>query len=205
MTSTAPESASVRERIPAAERRELILIAATELFGSRGFSGTTTDQIAKAAGISQPYVVRMFGTKEALFLEAIGRALEALQTRFRAVVAASDGDRDALSHQLGNAYVDLVADRNIMRVLMQAFLAGSDPVIGPAAREGFLSTYRLLRDEAGFSPEEVRGFLAHGMLLNTLLGLEMPALYEADPDGRELLAECFGHKLDLIIPAGSTR
>jgi TetR/AcrR family transcriptional regulator len=199
VTSIAPDSAPVRERIPAAERREQILAAATELFGLRGFAGTTTDQIAKAAGISQPYVVRMFGTKEALFLEAIDRALVALQSRFRAVIAES-GERDTLGHRLGNAYVDLVADRTIMRVLMQAFLAGSDPVIGPAAREGFLSTYRLLRDEAGFSTEDVRGFLAHGMLLNTLLGLEMPALYEADPDGRELLAQCFGPKLDLIIP-----
>lgn len=198
MTSPLP----TRERIPAAERRESILIAATELFGSRGFAGTTTDQIAKAAGISQPYVVRMFGTKEALFLEAIERALAALKERFRAVIAASPGDSAELAHLLGNAYVDLVADRSIMRVLMQAFLLGSDPVIGPAGREGYLEIYRMLRDDAGFSPEEVRGFLAHGMLLNTMLGLEMPSLYQSDADSRELLAECFGPKLDLILNAG---
>ncbi|NQX11083.1 TetR/AcrR family transcriptional regulator [Microbacteriaceae bacterium VKM Ac-2855] len=199
MTSTAP----ARERIPSAERREQILASATELFGSRGFAGTTTDQIAKAAGISQPYVVRMFGTKEALFLEAIERALEALTVRFRAVIAAHGDDSEELAHRLGNAYVDLVADRSIMRVLMQAFLLGSDPVIGPAARSGYLEIYRMLRDEAGFPPAEVRGFLAHGMLLNTLLGLEMPTLYDSDANSRELLAECFGAKIDLIIPPRS--
>lgn len=196
MTTTAPS----RERIPAAERREQILVAATDLFGLRGFSGTTTDQIAKAAGISQPYVVRMFGTKEALFLEAIGRALDALQARFRVVLAEHrENPTTDLGRQLGLAYIDLVADRSILRVLMQAFLSGSDPVIGPAAREGFLSTYRLLRDEGGFAADDIRGFLAHGMLYNTLLGLELPGEYQRSSDTRELLEECFGPKLPVIL------
>ncbi|MBN8883980.1 MAG: helix-turn-helix transcriptional regulator, partial [Salana multivorans] len=43
------------------ERRELVLSAAAEVFGERGYVGATTDAVARAAGVSQPYVVRMFG------------------------------------------------------------------------------------------------------------------------------------------------
>jgi len=87
-------SQATAERIPAAQRRELILEAATGVFAERGYAGSTTDQVAKAAGISQPYVVRMFGTKETLFLEALDRAQGKLLRAFRDVIAAYDaGDR----------------------------------------------------------------------------------------------------------------
>jgi AcrR family transcriptional regulator len=64
MTTTAPESGSTRMR--SEDRRVLILEAATAVFGEQGYHGATTDAIARAAGVSQPYVVRMFGSKEAL-------------------------------------------------------------------------------------------------------------------------------------------
>ncbi|MFP3344532.1 TetR/AcrR family transcriptional regulator, partial [Halomonas sp. SIMBA_159] len=69
-------------RIPASERREQILAAASIVFGERGYFGATTDQIAKAAGISQPYVVRMFGSKENLFTEVLSRASDKVLTTF---------------------------------------------------------------------------------------------------------------------------
>ncbi len=74
-------------RMKADERRELVLEAATLVFGERGYFGATTDGVAKAAGVSQPYVVRMFGTKETLFLAVLERALERLLRTFRAVLA----------------------------------------------------------------------------------------------------------------------
>ncbi|MCU1580821.1 MAG: TetR/AcrR family transcriptional regulator, partial [Microbacteriaceae bacterium] len=53
-------------RMRAEDRRELILEAATRVFGDRGYIGATTNLVAVAAGVSQPYVVRIFGTKEKL-------------------------------------------------------------------------------------------------------------------------------------------
>ena len=40
------------QRLPAAERREQMLNAASIVFGERGYAGTTTDAVAKAAGVS---------------------------------------------------------------------------------------------------------------------------------------------------------
>ena len=53
---------------------------------------------------------------------------------------------------IGRRYVELLADRGLLLSLMQAFMLGADPEIGPTARAGFLRVYRLLRDEAGSRP-----------------------------------------------------
>ena len=59
---------SVRTRMTADERREQIVAAARAEFAAHGYQAATTDAIARRAGVSQPYVVRLFGTKQALFL-----------------------------------------------------------------------------------------------------------------------------------------
>src|ERR1700754_4481418 len=84
VTTTVPANAAeTGTRMRSQDRRELILEAATAVFGERGYGGATTDAVARAAGVSQPYVVRMFGTKEALFLEVLHRALDKLLAAFR--------------------------------------------------------------------------------------------------------------------------
>lgn len=159
------------ERIPAGERRQQILEAAVEVFGRYGFAAATTDRVAKAAGISQPYVVRLFGTKEQLFIETLGHTLARLLRTFRAALA--DPGAESAEARLGAAYVELVGDRGVLLTLLHGFMMGSDPAIGPVARGGFLEVYRMLRQEAGFSPEQTRSFLAEGMLINTLIGLDV--------------------------------
>jgi TetR/AcrR family transcriptional regulator len=176
-------------RMRAEDRRELVLEAATAVFGERGYVGTTTDAVARAAGVSQPYVVRMFGTKEALFLAVCERALGRLMHTFRTAITENPGlSREEIHHRLGAAYSDLMIDRGLLLSLMHAFVLGSDPEIGRAARRGFLEVYRLLRHEADFTPQEAQSFLASGMLLNTLIGLRMADDFD-DPDVRELI-EC---------------
>ncbi|GAP59164.1 transcriptional regulator protein [Arthrobacter sp. Hiyo1] len=222
----APESGSssqaTAERIPAAQRRELILEAATGVFAERGYAGSTTDQVAKAAGISQPYVVRMFGTKETLFLEALDRAQGKLLRAFRDVIAAYDagelaeelrhldpaagsGRPEQLKQLMAIAYADLIEDRGILMMLMQAFVAGHEPAIGARAREGFLDIYRLVRDEAGLSPETSRDFLAQGMLMNTLIGIRLPEVYEQDETAEELLECTLRSKLPMVLKASKAQ
>ncbi|WEK62648.1 MAG: TetR/AcrR family transcriptional regulator [Candidatus Microbacterium colombiense] len=196
------------ERIPSGERREQILAAASLVFGERGYFGATTDQIAKAAGISQPYVVRMFGSKETLFIEVLARASDKLLDTFSAVIdewKATGSPDDRIGRLLGTAYVNLVEDRGILLSLMQAFSMGHDAVIGAGARADFLRIYRLLREEAGFDPVAARSFLAEGMLLNTLLGLRLPEQYGVDEATTELLECTFQTKLQLVLDAVGDR
>lgn len=198
MSSVTIEPAPI-PRMKSEDRRELILQAATEVFGSYGYHGSTTDQIARAAGVSQPYVVRMFGTKERLFLEVIERALVFILVSFRAVLA--EGHHD-LRVRFGSAYVDLLKQRGLLLSLMHSFVLGSDPVIGPVARRGFLDVYRFLRDEAGFAPEDAQAFLEGGMLLNTLVGLRMSEEFDSSTDANELLCTALPQKLDVLLDLG---
>lgn len=190
-----------RPRMKSELRRELILDASLAVFGDFGYIGATTDQVARAAGVSQPYVVRMFGSKEQLFLEALGRAVSRLRAAFRAAIADTSNPRD-IKDRVGRAYVDLVSDRGLLLTMMHAFVLGSDPVIGRASRDCFLGVYALLRDEAGFSPDEAEQFLAHGMLINTLVGLRMSDDFDSDSLAHELLATAIPQKLDVVLALG---
>lgn len=197
-TSDAAIPSGSATRLSAADRREQILNAATAVFGERGYHGTTTDQIAQAAGISQPYVVRMFGTKQKLFLEVLQRALDLLFVAFRDALV-DPGDGSIPQARLGVAFIDLIGTAGVHRTLLHAFVSGNDPVIGEAARKGFVSIYRFLRDEAQFTPDEVNRFLGGGMLMSVLLGIELPSVFGQDPDADELLQVTFGEKCGVVL------
>jgi TetR/AcrR family transcriptional regulator len=196
------EVGATATRMGADERRALVLAAATEVFGQYGYAGTTTDRVAAAAGVSQPYVVRIFGTKEKLFIEVLHRDLETLMTAFRAALA--EPSDIPIHHRLGGAYADLLQDRGLLLSLMHGFVLGADPEIGKVARCGFLDVYRFLKDEAGIPAAEAANFLAHGMLLNTLVGIRMTDEYTSDPDARELLEGALGPKLPILLDQRTT-
>lgn len=185
-----------RQRLPAAERRESILTAAAEVFGARGYAAATTDAIAQIAGISQAYVIRTFGSKEALFIATAERVVERVADAFRAVIAEG-GPLEQIEPRLGEAYVRLAEDRGALVTLLHLFTLGHDTGIGPVAREGFLRIYTILRDEAGLSAARATAFLGNGMLVSTILGLHLPASTD-DPAVSELLESTFRENTALV-------
>src|ERR1700712_541156 len=84
-----PPVGSPASRMPAAAPRRLLVEEAIGEFGVRGLAGTSTDAIARRAGISQPYVIRLFGTKKALFLAAIERCFDLVGELFHAAAEAA--------------------------------------------------------------------------------------------------------------------
>lgn len=62
-----------QRRLPAAERRALIVDAAGRLFGERGYEHTRVDEIAAAAGVTKPMLYRHYDSKEALYLALLER------------------------------------------------------------------------------------------------------------------------------------
>ena len=74
----------VSSRMTASERRTAVLAAAITEFARSGYAGTSTDAIATRAGISQPYLFRLFGTKKDLFVatyELVSDRIIAAMTR----------------------------------------------------------------------------------------------------------------------------
>lgn len=180
------------------ERRELVLAAATRCFARTGFAGTSTDAVAREAGVSQPYVVRIFGTKQRLVLEAFERAGRSVHAAFAEVLAAGfDPARDEDRERLGAAYTELLADRDRMLVMLHGFAAGDDPEIGALARDVMGEIAALLRG-TGMPADEVREFIAQGMLLTVLMAMRAPE-HLTEQSGLHDLVECaFGDALTVV-------
>ena len=157
-----------RTRLTAEERHDQLIAAAVTAFTAAGYAGTTTDQVARLAGVSQPYVIRLFGTKQALFIATVQHAADRIEQQFRDA-AAVRADLDSL----GEAYDAILAERELITVLLHGFTAGADPVIGPIVRDCFGRIYRTVRELTGATPEEARQFLAMGMLLSVLDALQV--------------------------------
>jgi AcrR family transcriptional regulator len=177
----------------AIERRESILMAAVSVFGERGYQGATTDAIAHVAGISQAYVVRMFGSKEELFVAAADWSVERVIEAFREAIAHFPPHATPKEKKLamGSAYSGLLANYSPLLTLMHFSTLGRDPKFGPMAREHHLRIYRVVRDEALIPAPEATVFLAHGMLINVLLALRLPEIAESNRDAREHLSCAF--------------
>lgn len=182
----------------APERRELVLAAASRAFARGGYAGTSTDAVAKEAGVSQPYVVRMFGTKAELFREVLARALTRIVETFDAELdrLTIDPDSEEFWAQLGAAYAGLIADQDLLLVMMHGFSAGGTPAIGAQARSTMSAIYTQIRTRTGCTPEKAREFIAQGMLINTMLAMRAPEHFDEDPALAELSACVFGGTLD---------
>jgi AcrR family transcriptional regulator len=173
------------ERKSAEVRREEILEAAVREFAHGGLHGTSTEKIAQRAGISQPYLFRLFGTKKDLFIAANERCFGRVLGSFQEAAEGKTG-KDAMK-AMGRAYDQLLADREMLLLQMQMYAACSDPEIRDMTRAGFAGLFRYVEQVSGASMLEIRDFFAVGMLMNVAAAMDLPQICsEDDTWAREL-------------------
>jgi AcrR family transcriptional regulator len=159
-------------RQSAEERREAVLDAAQAEFAARGLHGASTEAIAKAAGISQPYVFRLFGTKKQLFMATIERCLRGTLEMFHTASAGLSGE-EALQ-AIGEAYSErLASDPTYLHAQMQSYAACDDPDIREVVRRGFGELVEYTERVSGLPGERVAHFFAKGMLLNVIASMDL--------------------------------
>jgi len=163
---------SPRTLSTADERREEILEAAERVFAARGLHGTPTMEIAKAAGISQAYLFRLFPTKAELFTALVERCNDRIERTFTDAAAAARRAGEPVMPAMGAAYVGLLADRDLLLNQLHAHAASDDPAIRDQMRRGFARLVEIVERETDADPQEVRDFFAHGMLLNVLAAMQ---------------------------------
>jgi AcrR family transcriptional regulator len=162
----------VAERKSAEERRQEILEAALVEFAAHGLYGGSTEAIARAVGISQPYVFRLFGTKKELFTATIERCMRGTLEMMRSAAAGLKGE-DAL-HAIGEAYGErLRTDPTYLHSQMQAYAACDDPAIRTVVRNGYRELVDYVERVSGLPPERVSHFFAKGMLLNVIASMDL--------------------------------
>lgn len=173
-------------RQSADQRRVTVLRAAMAEFARGGYAGTSTEAIAERAGISQPYLFRLFGTKRDLFIATMGLMHYRIEEAFRSAAGGLYGEEAMLS--MGAAYKELLAERDLLLVQLHSFAASDDEAIRQAARDGFARLWHVVEQLTGLDEEAVRGFFAQGMLLNVMAAVDAAALDESwsracqDPD-----------------------
>ena len=159
-----------RKRSTAGKRREEILDAALYEFAARGLHGTSTEDIARRAGISQPYVFRLFGTKKDLFLAGCERCMHETLEAMRDAAIGKEGE--SALEAMGQAYLALLADdpRRLM-LQLHMYAACDDEDVQRVAREGYGKLVEFVERASGADPGEVTRFFAKGMLINVVAAL----------------------------------
>ena len=153
----------VRRRLTAAERREDLLAEAIAEFGTKGYHAASTETIAERAGISQPYLFRLYGTKKELFLACVDRCFDRTLDVFRE--AATD---DEPLQAMGRAYTEMLGDRDLVLMQLQTYAAAADDDVRQLARRRFAELGQEIERLAGIGPDERVRFVGHGMLLNVI-------------------------------------
>jgi AcrR family transcriptional regulator len=160
-----------RTRLTAGERREHVLAAAVAEFAVTGYHGTPTEAIAKRAGISQPYLFRLYRTKKDLFLACVDRCFDRVTETFRtAAEAAPEGDREAA---MGRAYVEMLADRELLLFQLQTYAAADDADVRAVARRRYEGVIDTVAQLGAVGRNEALRFISQGMLLNVAAALEL--------------------------------
>jgi AcrR family transcriptional regulator len=149
----------------ASTRRAQILEIAAQEFAEGGLRGASIEAIARIAGITQPYVFRIFGSKKALFLEVVAGSFTQLTTSMQ-TAAGNETGLDALA-AMGARYNALLADRTALQLQLQAYAACGDPEVREAVRRHLAALWETVATTTGLDPVTVKTFLAFGMLLNT--------------------------------------
>ena len=154
----------------------MVLEAAVAEFAAGGMAGTSTEDVARRAGISQPYLFRLFPTKKALFIALIDRCFQRVEDAFVAAVGDRTGE-EALA-AMADAYEVLLDDRTMLLLQMQAYAACDDPAIREVTRAGYKKLWELTERLTGLPFQRVVDFFAIGMLMNVAAALDLPAVDE---------------------------
>ncbi|PZS02260.1 MAG: TetR/AcrR family transcriptional regulator [Pseudonocardiales bacterium] len=159
-------------RQSADQRRGTVLRVAVEEFAKTGLAGTSTQTIADRAGISQPYLFRLYASKKALFLAAAEHCHQRIIDEFEQ--AAGDSTGLAAFERMGERYGELIGDRTFLLLQLQIYAASEDGEVQAAARDGFRRIWQTIARISGLPAQERRQFYALGMLCNvvTALGLD---------------------------------
>lgn len=170
MTPTA--TTTKRTLSTAQARREAVLEAGMSAFAEKGFLGTPTTEVAKAAGISQAYLFRLFPTKTDLVLAVVERSNQRIKETFLKAAARARATGADPMETIGEAYSELLEDRSMLMTQIHGFAAAASmPEVAERSRAFFAELYDLVLRETDLDPDGAHQFFATGMLLNVMAAI----------------------------------
>lgn len=130
MPASAISESHPHPRLPADERRRQLIEVSIDLFSQKGFAGTTTREIAAAAGVTEAIIFRHFATKQDLYTAIVERMCSRADTAgwLRGAECLMERNDDAgLIRYLMKGILDFAqADRRYERLILFAALEGNE-------------------------------------------------------------------------------
>jgi AcrR family transcriptional regulator len=174
----APVAPARKQRRRADQRRQDLLQAALITFAENGYHGARTSDIARRAGVSQPYVYALFPDKRALFLACNDWTADRIRDALRDGSGQAREGQDAL-RLLGRQWAAMVqATPHLTQFQIQAFAAASaDPEIAGPVRDRFIELIELSERLLDVPRQQVLRYLASALLFNMAVSLDVPEEY----------------------------
>ncbi|MGO2111049.1 MAG: TetR/AcrR family transcriptional regulator, partial [Pseudoclavibacter sp.] len=172
----------------ASSRRPAIVDAALTAFSLGGYAGTTVADVAREAGISSAYVLKIFRGKEALFVAAVGECFSRIEQALAA--AHTSGSPAEILDALGDTYADLIADRTLLLIQVHAQSVATVPAIGDALRAGLARITRFAKQRSGADDRDVQRFIAYGQLCHLVV---TSGIADVDDDWSNILTDGLRH------------
>lgn len=157
-------------RTTADVRRQTIAVAALRIFGRTGYHATPVADVATASGFSQAYVFRLFSDKVTLFVAALDLCFARIgQTIAEGADRATDQSPGAILEAMGDAYAELIADRDLLMLQVHAQSASDIPEIRDAMRRGLAAIVAIAGERSGGDQVAVQQFIAYGQLCHLIV------------------------------------
>lgn len=163
-------------RLPAAERREQLLDVAQRLFAQLGYARTTTSELARAAGVTEPIIYRHFESKRDLFVALIVRTGQRTLDAWARALAGCDDPLERLRRLIRGNPMVTPEGSEAYRVFLQAISETGDGPIRDAVDAHIRSAHAFVQHEveqaqsAGVVHERFSGELLGWLLIDVGLG-----------------------------------
>lgn len=180
-----------RSRQSSQERQASLIQAATTLFAQKGFNGTTTKEIAKAAGVSEALVFKHFPTKRALYAAILAEKVTVSELLSTIEAAAKQQDDRRVFTLIAGYRIRPKADATFLRLLLFSALEGhelSDMFFGKHHKVFYdhLAAYIHTRVKDGafrlvdplLAARAFIGMVVHHRLLHEIFGIPMDRSYD---------------------------
>lgn len=177
-SSDAQSSPQIRHQ----ERRAEIIDAAIRAFARKGFGGSTLADIAVEAGVSQPRISQIFGSKQNAFIVAHRRAADYI------LGLLSENAQPPYSMKSFGAGMRQQLNREpaMLMMLFQGLTDSYVPAIAEESRRVIQEIVELV-DRAGGTPEDARILLERGYFLYAMLSIGVLGHVDEHPSFSALL------------------
>ena len=137
-----------RARLTAQQRKAAVVETACRVFAKRSYHGSTTAQIARETGVTEPVLYRHFASKRELYLACLDSVWEQVRTLWEEALEAEEDPANWLK-TIGKAYLEARAAARIVLVdlWIQALTeAADDPEIRRALRDQVREVHNFVAD-----------------------------------------------------------